>query len=103
MNEYGLTDLMSRNKAERESKMIEGSDWMNAAIILIRDQVQPQWEGTGEQLRAHLLSLGLAAPEHYRQWGSMMRHALRLRLLIKTGKMGNSSTHGRRATILRRR
>jgi hypothetical protein len=79
------------------------ANWMPRARLAVQ-ALPAGWEGTGEDIRLHLLRL-LEPPHHHNAWGALVNHCVKAGWLEWTGSIRNMRTrrsHARSTKVYRR-
>lgn len=77
--------------------------WSRAARDAVR-QLPIYWEGTGEDIRLHLVKGGLPEPHHHNAWGAVVNVCVRHDWLREIGRrnMRTEKSHARNTPIYAR-
>jgi hypothetical protein len=81
-----LFDHAASQSARNEGMDItakRNSEWLADYLAFVRDVLPADWVGTGEDIRAIYTG---HAPDHPNAYGAAICNAVRLGLLVKTGK-----------------
>lgn len=93
--------VAARDEALNRVALHAGSEFMKAGLFAISN-IKGE-DVTGEAVRVILIGQGIK-PHHPNAWGSLVRQAIKLGLLIETGlytKMTDVRSHARKTQIYR--
>lgn len=90
-----------------EASRKKSGRWCDVALVKIKSLPRTLIgeEFTGEELRIALIADGLDPPAHPNSWGAIVKAAIQLGIIEKTGRMGqmfSKRSHARMTPILRR-
>jgi len=96
--------MSAEHERDKGLQQVWREAWQRAALERVV-RLPPGWEGTGEDIRLHVLGTGLVLPHDPHAWGALINNCQIKGVLEKTGerrKMKTKTSHARSTDVLRR-